>query len=143
MIGGNRVPVVWGGNFELLRMLHEEADADVGEFGTGMDGIPETTSVEQAETLPYAARYLKCSDDAVSVCKEQPRYCATCWIERKDKVEPEAKQLPKPKGQVAWHPGWRAHQLQGRVLAFSVLEALQLAIQQFSDGTMGKKLPFG
>lgn len=31
LIGGNRVPVLWGGNFDLLKMLHEHADADVGE----------------------------------------------------------------------------------------------------------------
>jgi hypothetical protein len=40
LIGGNRVPVVWsaGGNYEILKVLHEEADVDVGEFGLGLDG---------------------------------------------------------------------------------------------------------
>lgn len=98
LIGGNRVPVVWGGNFDLLRMLHEEADADVGEFGNGLDGIPEVTDAKQAETLPYAARYLKCSSDATQLCKDAPNYCATCWIDRKDKIAPEAKQLGHPSG---------------------------------------------
>ena len=101
LISGNRVPVIWGGNFNLLRMLHNEADADVGEYGNGMDGIPETTGVDQAETLPLAVQYIKCSDDARSSCKEHKnRYCVKCWIERKDKVEPEAKQLRQPRGQV-------------------------------------------
>ena len=29
LLAGNRVPVIWGGPFELLKMLHEEADVDV------------------------------------------------------------------------------------------------------------------
>jgi hypothetical protein len=42
-----------------------------------------------------------------------------------------------PSSQVKWHPGWREHQLQGRVLAFALLDALQIALQVWSDGTMG------
>ena len=51
LIGGNRVPVLWGGNFNLLAMLHNHADADVGEFGNGMDGIVPIESAEHAKTL--------------------------------------------------------------------------------------------
>jgi hypothetical protein len=81
---------------------------------------------------------MKCARDNQDVCKRSEKYCAKCWIDREDGVKPEAKQSADYGSQVSWHPGWRSHQLTGRVLAFSILEALQLAIQQFSDGTMGK-----
>lgn len=140
LLAGTKVPVVWAssGYFQVLKDLHELADVDVGEFGNGMDGIEETTSAQQAETLPYAVRYTKCAQGQQQVCQDAGRYCAKCWIDRDDGVKPETEQLSKPGGQVKWHPGWREHQLQGRVLAFAVMEALQVAIQEFSEGTMGK-----
>jgi len=137
LLAGNRVPLLWGGPFELLKMLHEEADVDVGELGTAMDGIVEVESLEQAKSLPLAARFLKCKTEAEEVCKEEPRFCSTCWIDREDKIVPEAKQLDKPRGQVKWHPGWRSHQLMGRNLAFAILEGLQSAVNIWSEGVMG------
>ncbi len=138
LLSGKRVPVLWGGNLEVLAFLHEHVDADVGAWGTGMDGVPLTTSPQQVKSLPYAARYLKCSNDQLNLCKED-RYCAKCWIEREDTVPRTnfAFIRRKPAGQVRWHPGWRVHQLTGRILALAVLDALQAAIQLWSDGTMG------
>jgi len=137
LLAGNRVPVLWGGPFELLRMLHEEADVDVGDWGTAMDGMPKVESLEQAKDLPWAARYMKCQDEVEDLCKEEPRFCAKCWIDRDDNIVPEAKQLNQPKGQVKWHPGWRTHQLMGRNLAFGILEALQSAVNIWTEGVMG------
>ena len=140
LLGGKRVPVIWaaGGRFKVLKDLHEFADVDVGEFGLGLDGIEKTVSDEQAKKLPWAVQYLVCDSEHQDVCKAQSRYCAHCWIDREDGVKPEAEQSAQYSGQVGWHPGWRSHQLTGRVLAFSLLEGLQVAVQQFSDGTMGK-----
>jgi hypothetical protein len=140
LLGGNRVPVVWGGNFDVLRALHEEADVDVGDFGYGTDGVIPVVSEEQAKTVPFASRYLKCSKERQDLCSAEPRYCTKCWIPRDD-IDPV--KFPGYKegkfgGQVKWHPGWRSHQLVGRTIAFSVLQSLQEAIQIFSDGTMGK-----
>jgi hypothetical protein len=135
LLGGNRVPVLWGGPFELLKMLHEEAGVDVGDWGTGFIGLPETTSEEQALTLPYAARNMKCSSERQDLCGDN-RFSSTCWIDRPDGIVPKNGQLARPKGQVKWHPGWRAHQLTGRVIAFSVLEALEVAVNKWMDGTM-------
>lgn len=138
LLSGNRVPVLWGGKFEVLKFLHESVDADVGFFGNGYDGIREVTSEEQAMTVPYAARYIQCAKDCADLCTKD-RFCATCWIDRDDVSKdlfPLLKE--KPESQVKWHPGWRHHQLVGRVLALSVLDALQVAIQTFSDGTMGE-----
>lgn len=139
LLAGNKVPIVWAasGSFQVLKDLHELADVDIGEYGNGMDGIEETTSDEQAKTLPHAVAYTKCAEGKQAICQEAGRYCATCWIDRDDGVKPEAKQSDHPAGQVKWHPGWRSHQLQGRVLAFAVMEALQVAVQEFSEGTMG------
>ena len=140
LLGGNRVPVVWGGNFrafDVLRMLHEEADVDVGEWGQATDGLIEIQSLDHAKEVPYAARYMKCAESAKPVCDSEPRYCSTCWIDRPDGVKPTIDQLDRPRGQVKWHPGWRKHQLMGRNIAFGMLQALQAAIDIFSEGVMG------
>lgn len=142
LISGKKVPLLWGGNYHALRALGLHADADVGEFGNGQSGVEAVASLEHAQTLPFAARYLKCTNDARELCLEHDnRFCAHCWLPRKD-IDPVKlfghELNGEPGGQVRWHPGWREHQLVGRVLAFSVLDALQVAIQQWSDGTMGE-----
>jgi hypothetical protein len=87
--------------------------------------------------MALAVQYMKCSVDSQKVCKEHNDFCSKCWVTREDGIKPEAPQHENM-GQVSWHPGWRQHQLTGRVIAFAVLEGLQQAIQQYSDGTMGK-----
>jgi hypothetical protein len=106
---GKRVPVIWsaGSTFDILKMLHEEVDADVGEFGLGLDGIPFTESDDQAKTLPWAVRYLKCEPEHQDVCKNHNDYCTKCWIPRDDGIKPDAEQAEHIGGQVSWHPGWR------------------------------------
>lgn len=135
LMSGNRVPVIWGGPFELLKLYHEECDADVGEWGNGFSGLPETVDEKQAETLPWAARNMVCAKEREDLCNEN-RYSSTCWIDREDGIKPKQEQRDRPRGQVKWHPGWRVHQLMGRVLAFNVLEALEVAVNQWMDGTM-------
>ena len=137
LLAGKRIPILWGGPFDVLKMLHEEADVDVGDWGQAMDGIPEVESVEQAKTIPWAARYMKCKDGAQELCQQEPRFCAKCWVDREDDLVPVAKQLEHPKGQVKWHPGWRRHQLTGRNVAFAVLEGLQAAVNIWTEGVMG------
>jgi hypothetical protein len=46
-------------------------------------------------------------------------------------------------GGASWHPGFRAHQLTGRALAFFILQALDEALHQWSDITItqGHPLP--
>lgn len=136
LLGGNRVPVVWGGPFELLKMLHEHADVDVGDWGYATDGIIEVESAEQALEIPWAARFMKCKPEVQELCNQEPRFCATCWIDRDDGIKPDVPQPASPKGQVKWHPGWRSHQLTGRNLAFSILLALQAAINVWVEGVM-------
>ena len=138
LLSGKRVPVIWGGPLPVLQFLHETVDADVGDFGSGLDGIPEVTSLEQAETIPWASRYMKCANEYADLCKGN-RFCATCWVDRDDVPRETFMSIRNDvPSQVRWHPGWRFHQLKGRVLAINILTALQSAIQIFSDGTMGK-----
>ena len=140
LLGGNRVPVVWGGTWELLKMLHDEADVDVGEFGRATDGIVELETEEQAKTSPYASYGMKCSPSVQHLCTDEPRFCAKCWIDRDDGIKPQMQQQDSPRGQVQWHHGWRSHQLTGRNLAVAVLQALQIAVKQWGDGVAGTLL---
>ena len=80
---------------------------------------------------------MNCPDDRQDLCSSD-RFRVTCWIDRPDGIKPEIPQLDQPRGQVKWHPGWRTHQLVGRVIAFSVLEALQVAVNTWSDATLSK-----
>jgi hypothetical protein len=141
--GKSKVPHVWvGANhaFDVLRELHNAVGAAVGEFGTGMDGVSLTESSDQAKELPFAVQYVKCSESAANVCTESERFCAHCWIPRDD-VDPKkaftVEMAEAPQGQVSGNMGWREHLLTSRVLIMAILDALQTAIQNFSEGTMG------
>jgi|UPI000581A067 hypothetical protein len=137
LMSPGKVPVVWGGGFDILQPIFQQTGADVGEFGTGMLGIPVVTSEEQAMTIPYPARYMLCDKDVTPLCQED-RFCGMCWVDRDDVDKSQFTEIHEiPGARVKWHPGWRSHQWQGRVLAYAVLEALQVAIQRWSDGTMG------
>jgi len=142
LIGGKRAPVLWSsGKFNVLKDLHLNADADIMEFGTGLAGVPITESREQVDTLPWAARYLSCPEENRDLCDEKEhRFRTTCWVDRDD-VSPLKKQADNAGSQVKWHPGFRAHQLRGRVLAFTVLNALQDAIDTWSEKTIASGHP--
>jgi hypothetical protein len=141
--GTNKVPFLFSGSnmWNVLSFLHDTADADVGEYGTGMLGIQEVRNDTQALTIPYAARYMKCSKEYTETTSNSEcsrRFCANCWINRPDIPKEKFLALEsKPGGQVKWHPGWREHQLRGRVLAFTLIDAIQDAVQIFSSQTMG------
>ena len=140
----SKVPVIMGLHFHVSQQLHAKAGVEVGEYGNGHDGMPVAETAAQAAALPYAVRYWKCAPDAEELCDdgagpEHGKYCTHCWIPRPDVDADTAfwNVADRPGGQVKWHPGWRSHQVQGRVLAFALLDALQVAIQNWSDGTMG------
>lgn len=128
---GNRVPVLWHLNEHLLRLYHEHCDADVGQFGSASLGIPISENESQVETLPYATQYMKCNNERGDLCKAN-KFHANCWVERPD-VTPPTKQEAKPGSQVSWHPGFRSHQLTGRILAYTVLTGLKEAITTWKN----------
>jgi hypothetical protein len=134
ILSGVKVPFLWAshdnGRFfksEHFNYLSTECGADVGLFGSGMRGVPETTSDTDISRVPAASQYLKCDNDMKAQCREL-EYLSQCWIERED-VTPPTQQHPEPGGRARWHPGYREHQLQGRVFAFILLTAMNKAIQ--------------
>lgn len=136
LMSGSRPPILVGGNFSLLRDLYIKADADVMFMGTGMNGVDKTLNEVQALKLPWAIQYLNCDDHIMDLCKDSKiKFNTTCWVERDD-VTPGITQLPHVDGEALWHPGWRSHRLQGRVLSMIILDALQDALATWSDATI-------
>lgn len=137
LIGGAKVPLIMGANgvpLGFLQTLYNESAADVGVPGNGMFAIPQTESTEQVETLPWAARYLKCAQEMAQVCRSSgARYIGNCWVEREDVPPQNWSFKGEPSGRASWHPGNRVHQLSGRVLAFIVLRALEKALSIWSE----------
>jgi hypothetical protein len=123
---GHRAPVLWTLNPDLLEMYHEHCDADIGLYGTGEVGIAVTKDEAHADKLPYALQYYTCDGEHGEICRDH-KYNANCWVDRPD-VTPPTKQGNKPGSQVSWHPGFRWHQLTGRILAYTVLTGLKEAI---------------
>ena len=132
MIGGNRVPVYWADRGPL-QFLYENVDADVGNggvFPNGMIGIPKTVDATQVQTLPWAAQYLDCDKDMSQECGSN-KYRGKCWVDRPDFTPPQ--QNAEPGGRASWHPGFRVHQLRGRVMAFAVLRALEKGLTMWNE----------
>lgn len=96
ILGGNRVPVIWGPDISLLQVFHKHADADVGQMGKGTDAIITTNSVKQVKRkqVPYASLYMECDESMKEYCSSE-KYCSTCWIDREDGITPKAKQVSK------------------------------------------------
>jgi hypothetical protein len=69
LLAGNRAPFMYSGNradpggFEVI-------GASVGSYGE-LGYSPITTSEEQAQTLPWAARFNKCAAGTESLCKSR------------------------------------------------------------------------
>jgi len=143
LLAGSRRPVLFApkGKFDVLKNLHNNVDADVFGIGSAMHGIPETLDEEQVKDLPYFARYLNCPEDKESLCLNNPdKYKVRCWIDRDD-VTPPTQQLKSPSDQSLENPGFRQHQLKGRVITFIILEALQDALDNWSDITIVEGQP--
>lgn len=129
----NRVPAIWNLNQDVLELYYEHCDADIGSLGTGELGIPVTLDEKHAETLPYAVQYHTCDSEHGDMCREH-KYMANCWVEGDDVMLPK-RQNDKPGGQASWHPGFRWHQLVGRILAYTVLTGLKEAIGIWKNST--------
>jgi hypothetical protein len=133
ILGGNKVPVLWGLLGGIAKHLSLDFDADVGTAGRGTFGIPTAETLEQVEAMPWASRYLKCGSDINQICKEN-KYIGHCWDdETHPDVVPPTKQLSAPSGQAGWHPGNRSHQLVGRILAFTILQSLKEGLKEWNE----------
>mmetsp|Transcript_6913 Transcript_6913/g.10065 ORF Transcript_6913/g.10065 Transcript_6913/m.10065 type:complete len:630 (-) Transcript_6913:1759-3648(-) len=141
LLGSKRAPFILGlgAEFPTLQMLHEAAGADVGGLGNGMSGVPATVDEVQVNSLPWAVQFLNCVPERQDLCGAN-KYRTQCWVEREDVIPPTG-QGAVVGGQAGWHPGFRSHQLTGRVLAFYILLALDEAIQKWSEITVTQGHP--
>jgi hypothetical protein len=131
LLGGLKVPVLWSLFPHIVAPLNLKADVDVGSHGRAFSGIPEAQTVEEIESMPWAAKYVRCSAELFQLCRDN-EYIGKCWIERDD-FTPPTKQQPEPGGRAKWHPGNRKHQVTGRVLAFTILQALNEALTMWNE----------
>mmetsp|Transcript_24184 Transcript_24184/g.51823 ORF Transcript_24184/g.51823 Transcript_24184/m.51823 type:complete len:436 (+) Transcript_24184:252-1559(+) len=138
--GTTSLPSIWGGDFDVLRNLHEHADVDVGQLGNGLLGVPETTNKKTAYNLPWAARYINCSKVMQDTCqKEEYHFESKCWIDRSDVVPPTPQLDHIPV--IASAIGWRMQQLKGFTLAYNFLLAALDALNKWSEITISEGFP--
>mmetsp|Transcript_39931 Transcript_39931/g.96377 ORF Transcript_39931/g.96377 Transcript_39931/m.96377 type:complete len:658 (+) Transcript_39931:231-2204(+) len=127
-----KVPVLWTESVAAAKFWNEKAGVDVGMKGSGRSGIRKGKTWDEIQNnITYAARYMKCSDDLSKICKEN-EYDGRCWIDRDD-VKPPKKQEKVPGGRAKWHPGMRDHQLKGRVIAYTILQALKEVLDDWKN----------
>ncbi len=133
--GDGHLPFLWGGDFEVLRNLHEFADVDVGQLGNGMSGVPETTGETMALTLPWASQYLNCSPKMKEVCeRNENKFVSQCWDDssKLDPLQPQLSNIPVLPTAI----GWRKHQLKAYTLGYNLLAALLDALDLWSEKTI-------
>jgi hypothetical protein len=131
ILGGIKVPVLWSLFPGILTPLNVHADADVGANGNGYFGVPEAETVEDVAKMPWASKYVRCKGEVSKICRVN-EYIGHCWIDRDD-VKPPTAQQAEPGGRASWHPGNRKHQVTGRVLAFTILQALKEALTMWNE----------
>jgi len=139
LLGSNRPPLLLclgcvRGDDQVIKALHENGGADIGELGSGMYGVPETKDPVSVSSMPWAAQYMKCSAEMNAECGSH-KYQSQCWVERED-IKPPTAQRPQVGGQASWHPGFRSHKLTGRVLSMWILQALEEAIEKWQEITI-------
>ncbi|CAJ1951846.1 unnamed protein product [Cylindrotheca closterium] len=131
ILGGVKVPILWSLASGILRQLHKDAGVDIGSPGSAHDGIPMIKSHEQVKTMPWAMRAVRCTNDLHSICRKG-EYIGQCWVDRDD-FTPNNPQGDAPKGRATWHPGSRRHQVTGRVIAFTILQALKEVLTEWKE----------
>lgn len=139
LLGRQKIPVLLNFPVNILKPLFQATmkgvDDDNGEnydivselefaiLGSGMSGIPKADISEELDSIPYAARYMRCHNDIKKDFCDPQTYSGICWITRDD-YEPVKHQDKAPGGRASWHPGHRQHQLTGRVWTMMILQAL-------------------
>jgi hypothetical protein len=138
--GSTTLPFLWGGDFAVLRNLHEHADVDVGQLGNALLGVPESSNRKVLHDLPWATQYLNCPESMQSTCEDEMYlFESRCWIEQPDFAPPTPQLEHIPILPTAI--GWRMHQLKGYTLAYIVLAATLDALFDWSDITISQGFP--
>ncbi len=135
LAGDTSLPFLWGGDFDVLRNLHEKADVDVGQLGNALFGVEETASASAASGLEWAAQFLKCSSKSKRYCDgEAYNFDSHCWVDHGGDAPPTP-QLDH----ISVLPtaiGWRMHQIKGYALSYNILAALDDAIDFWAEKTI-------
>jgi hypothetical protein len=131
IMGGIKVPILWSLAGAEIKLLNNHADVDVGFPGTGHYGIKVGETLEEINEMPWASQYVLCNSEMSQICR-QNEYKGVCWIDRDD-FTPPTKQKAEPGGRAKWHPGNRKHQVTGRVLTFTILQALKEAMTLWKE----------
>lgn len=135
ILGGERVPII-----STVNPMNLEKESN-GTFWWGAMNdlptfVPLTTGLDQVETLPLAAQYLKCADDVQELCgsKGNPnKYHSVCWEPRSD-YTPVKAQANAAGGAASWHPGDRYHRMISRQDVFLFLKAFDKAFELWEEG---------
>ena len=136
VLAGARMPILFTAQrFKLM----EETDggAWVGDFMVNTKSLPVTKDEVQVEELPYAVRFMNVAEKRLA---NNEKFNAICWEDRSD-FTPDKPQSTKVGSQVGWHPGFRYHQWEGRILALVLLEGLKLAMDQWEEGIANDGFP--
>jgi hypothetical protein len=148
-----KVPILWNLQpWSILTELHDQAFVDVGGMFSGSRGIGRATTLEDIDQMPYAMRYMKCEPALDNAYCKAMEYNSTCWIQPSitnssnnnsstsgtsmgdnDIPIPPTLQREYPGGRAKWHPGFRKHQLTGRVLTMTILRALYEALVTWQE----------
>lgn len=135
LAGDTSLPFLWGGDFDVLRNLHESADVDVGQLGNAMAGVDETDSESAVSSLEWAAQYLKCSSKTQRYCDgESYKFDSHCWVDHGGNAPPTPQLDHIPVLPTAI--GWRMHQIKGYTLSYNILAALDDAIDFWAEKTI-------
>merc|ERR1712151_512670 len=86
------------------------------------DRFPDSDKVEDADSIPFALRYYKCSGKI-----ESGGSCST------NKYDTNRFCKDRIKGQVGWHPGWKDHKIKGRLIGLYLLHILYQSIINLVD----------
>jgi len=108
----------------------------MGSLSQQQDVFPLTTGASQAMTLPYATRFVKCSNETQELC-DAHKYVSQCWINRTD-VTPETTQKNHPRFDES-QPGFRTLRWESRKLALLILHATKSALQIWKSKTSPKQ----
>ena len=136
MLGGERFPVLIGGK---PSNLDKETGGNLwyGILTENFSGVPVITSMEQAETLPWAAQEFVCDKTVKDLCGRG--LLDECWVPRSD-YTPTTKQSPHVGGKASWHPGYRTHKYSARKQIMLMLRALDRAFEMWEEG-IGEEFP--
>jgi hypothetical protein len=136
VLSGERMPILLtSAQFNIMQ--ETDGEAWIGEMRHTYDFLPLTIDEVQASQVPYAARYMHYTEPRFANVE---RYSAVCWEPRSD-ITPIQNQDEKFGSQVSWHPGFRHHQFEGRVLSLILLQGLHLALDQWEVGIQNDGFP--